>query len=136
LEVDDRLKRVKDDEAKVMEQLGEAGIARVVAAFYRRVRVDGLLGPMYPEGDWEGSEERLRDFLVFRFGGSDKYVRERGHPRLRMRHMPFAIGVAERDRWLELMGQAMEEAEVPEEAAAVLRGFFAQVADFMRNRAE
>ena len=114
--------------------LGREGITRVVAAFYRRVREDDLIGPMYPDDDWEGSEERLRDFLCFRLLGESAYVLKRGHPRLRMRHMPFAIGEAERDRWIELMDAAMAEAEVPAETGESLHAFFYQVADFMRNR--
>ena len=105
----------------------------MVAAFYRRVRSDDLIGPMYPADDWEGSEKRLRDFLIFRFGGPDTYIQERGHPRLRMRHVGFTIGEPERDRWLELMAQAMEETEVPAELVSTLNAFFFQVADFMRN---
>ena len=105
----------------------------LVAAFYRRVRKDDLIGPMYPDNDWEGSEQRLRDFLIFRFGGSDRYIQERGHPRLRMRHAPFSIGIAERDRWLEIMNAAMEETNVPGSVKLDLKVFFEQVADFMRN---
>jgi hemoglobin len=121
-------------EAVVMEALGEDGFARLVAAFYRRVREDDLIGPMYPPDDWENAERRLADFLIFRFGGSDRYLQERGHPRLRMRHVPFSIGEAERDRWLELMGGAMDELGLAGEARVNLGAFFDQVADFMRNR--
>lgn len=121
-------------ETIVMEALGEEGFAALTAAFYRRVRTDGIIGPMYPEDDWEGSEKRLRDFLIFRFGGSDRYLIERGHPRLRMRHVPFRIGAAERDRWLELMDAAMDEIELGGEARAHLASFLAQVADFLRNQ--
>jgi hemoglobin len=123
-------------EAVVMEALGEDGFARLVAAFYRRVREDDLIGPMYPPDDWENAERRLADFLIFRFGGSDRYIQERGHPRLRMRHVPFSIGEAERDRWLELMGGAMDEMGLAGEARVKLGAFFDQVADFMRNREE
>ena len=115
-------------------EFGEAEITDLVAAFYRRVRTDDLIGPMYPEDDWEGSEKRLRDFLIFRFGGSDRYIQERGHPRLRMRHAPFSIGIPERDRWLELMAAAMKETNVPGSVSLNLKTFFEQVADFMRNR--
>lgn len=121
-------------EAVVMEALGEDGFARLVAAFYRRVREDDLIGPMYPPEDWEGAERRLADFLIFRFGGSERYLQERGHPRLRMRHVPFSIGEAERDRWLKLMGAAMDEMGLSGEARVNLEAFFDQVADFMRNR--
>ena len=121
-------------EAVVMEALGEDGFARLVAAFYRRVREDDLIGPMYPPEDWEGAERRLADFLIFRFGGSERYLQERGHPRLRMRHVPFSIGEAERDRWLKLMGAAMDEMGLAGEARVNLEAFFDQVADFMRNR--
>jgi len=123
-------------EAKVYTELGEAGFQRLTAAFYDRVKEDDLIGPMYPDQDWAGAEKRLADFLIFRFGGSQRYIEERGHPRLRMRHAPFSIGEAERDRWLEMMASAMDEVEVPTESRAILEGFFAQVADFMRNRPE
>lgn len=124
------------NEASLYASVGEAGITRMVAAFYSRIRTDDLLGPMYPDSDWEGSELRLREFLMFRLGGDTRYVESRGHPRLRMRHMPFSIGIAERDRWLELMRAAMEEADLPSEAILELDSFFSQVADFMRNREE
>lgn len=123
-------------EAIVMEALGEEGFGALTAAFYRRARADDLIGPMYPDDDWEGSEERLRDFLLFRFGGSDRYLTQRGHPRLRMRHQPFRIGEPERDRWLELMDAAMDEIALGGAARSHLASFFAQVADFMRNQPE
>jgi hemoglobin len=115
-------------------RLGEDGLSRLVAAFYRRVRQDDLLAPLYPPDDWDNAERRLRDFLIYRFGGSDRYIQERGHPRLRARHLPFSIGIKERDRWLELMSAALQETEVPEEIREVLFGFLTQVADSMRNR--
>jgi len=121
-------------EAIVMQALGEEGFGLLVAAFYRRVRTDAIIGPMYPDDDWEGSEKRLRDFLIFRFGGSDRYLIQRVHPRLRMRHAPFRIGAAERNRWLELMGAAMDEVALGGEARPHLAAFFAQVANSMRNQ--
>ena len=117
-------------ETVIVDALGEKGIREMVAAFYRRVPNDDLIGPMYPSDDWKGSEERLAGFLLFRFGVSDEYTQKRGHPRLRMRHMPFSIGEAERDRWLQLMGEAMTEVGLEGEAHE------SQVADFMRNRAD
>ena len=121
---------------EIYQQLGEAGITDMVAAFYKRIPEDDLIGPMYPADDMAGSEKRLRDFLIFRLGGPDTYIQQRGHPRLRMRHAPFAIGEAERDRWLQLMAEAMDETEVPEPSRESLNAFFAQVADFMRNQPE
>lgn len=123
-----------DPLASLCEVVGEERLRALVAAFYRRVRTDDLIGPMYPADDWAGAEKRLADFLIYRFGGPPTYLEERGHPRLRGRHLPFAIGEAERDRWLQLMEAAMTEIELPAEALPPLRGFFAQVADFMRNR--
>ncbi len=118
----------------VFQRIGEDGIARTVAAFYRRVPSDPILGPMYPADDLAGAEHRLREFLVYRLGGPPRYIQERGHPRLRMRHMPFPIDTAARDRWLQLMGEAMAEAALPEDVVAWLHGFFADIADFLRNR--
>lgn len=123
-------------EQDVMKACGESGIRAMVSAFYRRVRTDDLIGPMYPDDDWEGSEERLADFMLFRLGASTAYMEKRGHPRLRMRHVPFRIGIAERDRWLKLMGEAMDETQVPPFARSFLDALFAQVADFMRNKPE
>ena len=121
-------------EKRVTDEVGAAGLDAMVAGFYRRVREDDLIGPMYPEDDWEGSEERLRLFLRFRLLGEQEYALRRGHPRLRGRHMPFAIGEPERDRWLQLMAEAMDDAGVTGQAREDLDAFFFQVADFMRNR--
>lgn len=118
------------------QHIGEEKLRATVAAFYSRVKTDALIGRMYPADDWSGSEKRLADFLVYRFGGPQTYLQERGHPRLRMRHIPFSIGLAERDQWLKLMGEAMRETEISAEAAEVMIPFFAQVADMMRNRPE
>ena len=122
------------DEAAIWGKMGDEGFRRLVAAFYRRIPGDDLLGPMYPAQDLAGAEERLYLFLCFRLGGDSRYPDQRGHPRLRGRHMPFRIGVAERDRWLQIMGEAMGECEVAPEVRAELDPFFAQVADFMRNQ--
>lgn len=124
------------NEAIVMEACGEEGIRRFVSVFYQKMRHDDLIGPMYPPDDWEGSEDRLAEFMLFRLGASTKYIETRGHPRMRMRHMPFRIGIAERDRWLSLMKAAMDETETPPVARLFLDPFFEQVADFMRNQPE
>jgi hemoglobin len=122
------------DEAIIYTILGEAGFTKLVAAFYKRIKTDDLIKPMYPEEDMEGSEERLRDFLLFRFGNDPRYQAKRGHPRLRIRHAPFAIGEAEVDRWLKLMDEAMVETKVPDSIQLELRTFFTMVANNMKNR--
>ena len=118
----------------VVAQVGEEVIASVVRAFYRRVETDDLLRPMYPEADLGPAEERLRDFLIYRLGGSQAYLQKRGHPRLRMRHMPFVVDQAARDRWMELMTAALEEVELPEELRGQLGEFLGGVATFLMNR--
>jgi hemoglobin len=124
------------DETLVFHQIGEAGFDRLVGAFYAAVPHDDILGPMYPAGDLAGAEERLRDFLVGRFGGPSRYVDRRGHPRLRARHMPFAIDRRARDRWVHLMTRALDEVGLPPESDAILRAFFDSTATFMINRPE
>lgn len=115
--------------------IGVEGIARLVAAFYRQIPADDLLGPMYPAEDLAGAEERLRLFLVFRFGGPQDYLQRRGHPALRMRHAPFAITEVARDRWMLLMENAIGECGFSEDVQGVLRGFLGNVATFLINRA-
>lgn len=122
------------NEAETMALCGEDGIRRMIAGFYRRVRTDDLIGPMYPDDDWDGSQERLAEFVLFRLGASNRYTEMRGHPRLRMRHVTFRIGIPERDRWLDLMFAAMKEAALPELACEFLKILFTQIADFMRNQ--
>jgi hemoglobin len=123
------------DDQEIYGLIGDEGFQRLVAAFYRRIATDDILGPMYPKHDLAGAEQRLREFLIFRFGGPTTYLENRGHPRLRMRHAPFAIDVAARNRWMELMDAALEETALPGEAAATLREFFGSTATFMMNRA-
>ena len=113
--------------------IGEEGFQRLVSNFYQRVPADDVLGPMYPKDDLHGAEQRLRDFLIQRFGGPMHYSEMRGHPRLRMRHAPFKIDQAGRDRWLTLMEQAMSESNLPTEVHPVLRRFFHEAGTFMIN---
>jgi hemoglobin len=122
------------DEANIYVMIGEEGFARLVAAFYRQVPADEILGRMYPEDDLAGAEQRLRDFLIYRFGGPQRYIEERGHPRLRARHIPFVIDQAARDRWMQLMDKAFADARLPAEAEQMLRAFFEQMSTFMINQ--
>jgi hemoglobin len=121
-------------EEDVYLAIGEDGFARLVRAFYAQVPGDDVLGPMYPPHDLQGAEGRLRDFLIGRFGGPPRYIEQRGHPRLRMRHAPFAIGAAASNRWVMLMDRALEEARLPEDATSLLREFLHATATFMINR--
>jgi hemoglobin len=119
---------------EVYAAIGEDGFARLVRAFYAQVPGDDVLGPMYPADDLGGAEERLRDFLIGRFGGPPRYIEQRGHPRLRMRHAPFHIDAAARNRWVMLMDRALEGARLSEGATSLLREFFHSTATFMINR--
>lgn len=121
------------EEKDVYAAIGEEGFHALVAAFYRQVPQDDILGPMYPKDDMMGAEDRLREFLVFRFGGPQRYLEQRGHPRLRIRHAPFAVDQAARDRWVQLMDRALQEANLPEEPSEVLRRFFHSIATFLQN---
>jgi hemoglobin len=118
----------------VYARIGEGGFERLVRAFYARVPGDDILGPMYPADDLADAEVRLRDFLVGRFGGPPRYINERGHPRLRMRHAPFAIDRRARDRWVQLMSDALDETRLPDDVTTLLRDFFGNTATFMINR--
>ena len=120
-------------ESQVYDVVGEDGFRRLVAAFYRRVPDDNILGPMYPADDLAAAESRLRGFLIFRFGGPQTYVEQRGHPRLRGRHAPFNVDQAARNRWIELMYAAIKEARLPPEAVEVMKPFLQQVATFLIN---
>jgi hemoglobin len=107
----------------------------LVGRFYDGVEMDPDLRPVYPEPDLAGARHRLTLFLIQYWGGPTTYDDERGHPRLRMRHLPFAIGPAERDRWLVHMRAAIAALAPPEDVAAELERYFSMAAEAMRNRA-
>lgn len=90
---------------------GAETFRRIVSAFYREVAADEVLRPLYPEEDLGPAERRLRMFLEQYWGGPRTYSEERGHPRLRMRHMPFKVGPIERDAWLRCMRIGVAEIE-------------------------
>ncbi len=121
-------------EDHIFRHLGSDGIAHLVAAFYRQIPDDDILGPMYPPDDLVGAEERLRLFLTFRFGGPQDYLQHRGHPKLRLRHAPFAIDQQARDRWMQLMGNAITECQFSRDVSSVLQTFLGNVATFLMNR--
>src|SRR5215211_2204556 len=118
----------------VYEQAGGLeGFRRLVGEFYARVEVDPVLRPLYPEL-LEGPKERLALFLAQYFGGPPIYSEKRGHPRLRARHFPFAIGRRERDAWVTAMLAALDAAEIPEPASSEMRQYFQDAATFMINQ--
>lgn len=116
---------------------GQAFFDELVERFYRGVAVDPLLRPMYPEADLTGAKRRLALFLGQYWGGPTTYSDERGHPRLRMRHMPFVIGEAERDAWLRHMTAALDalvrERDVHPVIEARMLDYFLSTADAMMN---
>lgn len=113
---------------------GEDFFISLVDRFYNSVEEDPLLSPMYPPDDMDGARRRLYLFLIQYFGGPDTYSQERGHPRLRARHMPFAIGQAERDAWMKHMRDSLEAAVAPSEVKEPMLAYFEHVATFMINR--
>ncbi len=114
---------------------GMAFFERLVDAFYDGVAADPDLLALYPEpADLSGARHRLTLFLAQYWGGPTTYDEERGHPRLRMRHAPFAIGPGERDRWLTHMCASLERAAPDRDVAAELWRYFEMAAEAMRNR--
>jgi hemoglobin len=112
---------------------GEETFHALVHRFYAGVREDPVLLPLYPPDELEAAEERLRMFLVQYWGGPRTYSEQRGHPRLRMRHAPFRIGLAERDAWLRHMRDAVDAAGLPGEAEAQLWSYLVMAAHSMVN---
>jgi hemoglobin len=107
---------------------------RLVGRFYGSVATDPILRPLYPEPDLAPAQRRLTLFLAQYWGGPRTYDEERGHPRLRMRHAPFAIDAAARDRWLSLMRAALAETAPPPDVAEELDAYLAMAAEAMQNR--
>ena len=122
------------EENEVYTAIGRDGFERLISAFYRRIPDDDILGPMYRGRDLAAAEQRLLGFLIYRFGGPQDYIEQRGHPRLRMRHAPFFINQNARDRWMRLMREALDESALPPEPLEVLRGFFDSTSTFLINR--
>jgi hemoglobin len=113
---------------------GHPTFARLVSRFYAGVRTDPVIAPLYPQDDWDGAETRLRSFLEQYWGGPTTYSQQRGHPRLRMRHAPFAIGADQRDAWLRHMRDAVDSLELSAEQDATLWGYLEMAARSMQNR--
>ncbi|HEY1455660.1 MAG TPA: globin [Candidatus Dormibacteraeota bacterium] len=113
---------------------GEQAFRRLVQRFYAGVADDPLLRPIYPEKDLSGATERLTLFLIQYWGGPQTYSEQRGHPRLRMRHQPFAIGQAEREAWLRHMTAAVDSMEFAPAVRRALLDYFEAASTAMVNR--
>jgi hemoglobin len=123
-----------DRPATVYEAIGgEATFTRLVDAFYAGVAADPVLRSIYPEDDLGPAAERLRLFLIQYWGGPSTYSDQRGHPRLRMRHVPFAVNVAARDAWLRHMRAALDTVALPPAYDEALWNYFTRAADSLRN---
>jgi hemoglobin len=112
---------------------GEETFSRLVTAFYGGVAEDPTLRALYPEEDLGPAAERLRMFLIQYWGGPTTYSERRGHPRLRMRHAPFAIDSAARDAWLTHMRAALDSLDLAPQYEAPLWDYLVRAADSLRN---
>ena len=122
------------DPQSFYDEVGGAPVfEKIISRFYEQVAEDEVLRPLYPEQDLGPAEERLRMFLEQYWGGPRTYSDRRGHPRLRMRHMPFKIGPIERDAWLRCMRIAVDEAGLDEQHRAQLWQYLQYAAISMMN---
>ena len=112
---------------------GDATFERLVDDFYARIEADPVLRPMFPSDLEEGKRWQFL-FLTQYWGGPSRYAEERGHPRLRMRHMPYAITPAMRDLWVKHMLDAIDAVGIKEPSRSIMREYFERGATFMINR--
>jgi hemoglobin len=115
---------------------GYETIRRIVARFYAGVAEDPVLRPMYPEEVLGPAEVRFRDFLVQYWGGPTTYSDRRGHPRLRMRHAPFAVTPEAKEHWLQHFREGLDEVALPPEQDAQFWDYITHAAQFMVNTFE
>jgi hemoglobin len=113
---------------------GEKTFRRLVERFYSHVAEDPVLRAVYPEDDLSGATERLTLFLIQYWGGPATYSERRGHPRLRLRHQPFAIGQVERDAWLSHMTAAVESLQLAPAVRKALLDYFETASTAMINQ--
>ena len=118
----------------VYDMLGsEEPFRKLVDSFYAKIEGDAVLRPMFPD-NLEQSKRWQFLFLLQFFGGPKRYMQERGHPRLRMRHFPFPIDAQARDHWLQHMLAAIDDVGIPEPARSVMREYFERASAFLINR--
>jgi hemoglobin len=113
---------------------GEETFKLLVERFYSAVAKDEVLRAVYPEEDLSGATERLTLFLIQYWGGPSTYSERRGHPRLRMRHQPFAIGQVERDAWLRHMTDAVDSLDLAPAVRKALVDYFETASTAMINQ--
>jgi hemoglobin len=113
---------------------GEPTFRRLAERFYAGVAADPVLRAVYPEEDLSAAQERLTLFLIQYWGGPHTYSERRGHPRLRMRHAPFAIGEQARDAWLAHMREALDSLDLPRQQAETLWAYLESAAFSLQNR--
>lgn len=124
-------------EGSFYEQVGgHETFEALVHRFYEGVAQDPTLRALYPESDLGPAEVRLRMFLEQYFGGPNTYSQQRGHPRLRMRHVNYAVTPDQRDRWMRHMFAAMDSLDLPEAHDAAMRDYFTRAADMLINADE
>lgn len=127
---------MKPDEKTIYERIGgELTVFRLVDIFYNKVAQDDSLRAIFPEDLSTGKYWQFL-FLTQYWGGEPRYSDLRGHPRLRMRHMPFTITPILRDKWVQYMLEALDEVGIAEPERTVMRDYFANGATFMINRYE
>ena len=126
---------MSDPGTSIYDQLGADAFWRIARAFYARVDRDPFLRPMFP-ADLEEPIRNQAEFLAQYFGGPQDYSARKGHPRLRMRHMAYSIGLHERNAWMAHMEGALADAAIPEPQLSQMREYFARTATFMMNRDE
>ncbi len=123
------------DAREIYGRLGNEAFWKIARAFYARIDRDAVLRPMFP-ADLEEPIRNQAEFLIQYFGGPETYSARKGHPRLRMRHAPFSIGLAERNAWVAAMDGALADAEIPQPDRTVMTKYFATTATFLMNRDE
>jgi len=111
---------------------GDATFQRLVDSFYARIEADEPLRALFPAG-LEPGKERQFLFLTQFFGGPARYAEQRGHPRLRLRHSPFAITAAARERWLRHMLAAIDEVGIEEPMRGIMRSYFERASAMLVN---
>lgn len=123
------------DSSAIYGRLGSEAFWKIARAFYGRIERDATLRPMFP-ADLEEPIRNQAEFLIQYFGGPQTYSERKGHPRLRMRHHQFSIGIAERNAWVAAMEGALDDAAIPEPDRTVMKRYFATTATFLMNRDE